>query len=88
MSPEPCARQMWLDRIAEQLARLAIEIESLGGELCADAEMMARNITALQAIDAIAQQQHCLAGVLRADDYDRAVDALTFAELKERLRAA
>lgn len=81
------SRLDWNDRIADQLARLANEIETLGETLCADTEMMSRNVTTLQAIDAIAQQQHCLAHLLRANDIDAAVDDLSFAALKERLLA-
>ncbi len=78
----------WRERIADQLARLGSEIERLGALLCEDEELMTRNLTALQAVDAIAQQQHCLATLLRADDLDAAIDTLSFAALKERLIAA
>ncbi|MBX9795692.1 hypothetical protein [Sphingomonas sp.] len=78
----------WLARVGEQLNRLAAEIEQLGEKLCADPEMMVRNLTALQAIDAIAQQQQCLARIVTAEEMDDAVAACSFAELKERLLAA
>ncbi|OQW44479.1 MAG: hypothetical protein A4S12_03435 [Proteobacteria bacterium SG_bin5] len=81
-------RAMWLDRIGAQLNRLATEIEALGEVLCADPELMQRNLTTLQAIDAIAQQQNCLARIVTAEAMEQAVAECSFAELKERLLAA
>ncbi len=78
----------WLAKIGEQLNRLAVEIEQLGEKLCADPEMMVRNLSTLQAIDAIAQQQQCLARIVTADAMDEAVAECSFAELKHRLLAA
>lgn len=81
-------KNIWLERVGAQLARLASEIEALGEVLCSDVEMMQRNLTTLQAIDAIAQQQICLSRIVTAEAMDRAVAECSFAELKERLLAA
>jgi len=81
-------RDEWLARVGAQLARLAGEIEALGEVLCADVELMQRNLTTLQAIDAIAQQQNCLARIVTAEAMEQAVAECSFAELKERLLAA
>ena len=81
-------RNQWLERVGAQLSRLATEIEALGEVLCSDVEMMQRNLTTLQAIYAIAQQQNCLARIVTAYPMEQAVAECSFAELKQRLLAA
>lgn len=75
-----------IGRVAQVLDLLGEEIEELGQELCRDPEMVARHMTHLQAIDRIAQHQHALADLLRAECMSSAVQALGLEDLAARLR--
>lgn len=55
-----------IDSVANVLMRLSSDIEDLGAALCIDPQITERHIATLQAIDLIAQQQRCLASILRA----------------------
>lgn len=74
-----------LAAVADILAELGAEIEQLGVTLCLDPEVAARHMQALQAFDLIAQKQHGLAAMLRADCPLTALADLKLDELKERL---
>ena len=74
-----------LTRIAAVLDDLANETETLGHELCAHPEMVARFISELQRIDRIAQFQRELAGLLRADCHQTALSQLRMDELADLL---
>ncbi len=70
------------------LAELAAQVEALGAQLCADPDVVARHITALQAIDLIAQKQLHLAELLVADCPHAAVEAMRIEEVKRRIGSA
>jgi hypothetical protein len=76
-----------LECIARVLDALGAEIETLGAKLCADAAIVARHSADLQDIDRIAQYQHALAEVLRANGLDGAIGALRLDDLAHRLGA-
>jgi hypothetical protein len=77
-----------LARVADVLDGLGLEIESLGGQLCADPAFVAGHVAELQAIDRIAQYQHALARVLRAECIASAIELIGIEELAARLRPA
>lgn len=76
-----------LTRVAAVLDDLAHEIETLGHELCAHPEMVARFMGELQRFDRIAQFQRELAGLLRADCHQTALSQLRMDELADLLSA-
>ncbi|HQS69296.1 MAG: hypothetical protein B7Y36_17145 [Novosphingobium sp. 28-62-57] len=76
-----------LARVAEVLDMLGEEVEALGRQLCTDPALVATFMNELQAIDRIAQHQHALASLLRADCMTSAVNSLGLEELAQRLRA-
>lgn len=71
--------------VADILAELGSEIESLGAALCLDAGIVSRHVSTLQAIDLIAQKQRLLADLLRADCPRSFAAAMGLDELKDRL---
>jgi len=77
-----------LARVAEVLDGMGLEIESLGTRLCADPAFVATHLDDLQAIDRIAQFQHALADVLRAQCMTSALDCIGIDELAARLTAS
>lgn len=80
------AHRAAIQRAAVVLAELSHEIERLGAELCADPEFVERHITALQAIDLIAQQQHAIAELLQAECPVSGIEQIGVEGLQERLR--
>lgn len=80
------AHRQAIQRAARVLAELGHEIERLGAELCADPEFVARHLTALQAIDLIAQQQHAIAQVLLAECPISGIEQIGVEGLQQRLR--
>ena len=72
--------------VARILDRLGHDIELLGVELSGDADMMRRHSQLIQSVDHIAQQQRCLADILRADAPADAIDRLPLADLTHELR--
>ena len=73
--------------VAKILNELSGEIEELGAALCGDPALAERHMTALQAIDLIAQKQRWLAEWLRADCSTSAANAIGIETLKQRLHA-
>lgn len=76
-----------IQRAAAILGELGHEIERLGAELCSDPAIVERHLTALQTIDLIAQQQHAIATLLRADCVATGINDIGMEHLKHRLRA-
>lgn len=74
-----------LNRVAAVLDSLAHEIEALGHQLCGDPDLLARYLGELQRFDRIAQFQRELAGLLRADCHQTALNQLRMEELVELL---
>ena len=74
-----------LTRVADVLDGMGLEIEALGERLCADSAFVATHLADLQAIDRIAQYQHALASVVRADCIATAIDLIGIDELADRL---
>ena len=72
-------------RIASELATLAVELERLGATLCADLAVSRAYGAQLQAIDLVAQKQRCLAAVLGSSDRRAAIEAIGVDELKAAL---
>lgn len=72
-------------KIADELDRTRGDIERLGAALCDDPALTLRHVTALQALDVIAQHQGLLAAILRSDDGVRAVADATLDTLRLRL---
>lgn len=70
------------------LAELAAQVEALGAQLCTDPAVVARHLTALQAIDLIAQKQLHLAELLVAECPHAAVEAMRIEEIKRRIGSA
>ncbi|WP_152414567.1 hypothetical protein [Blastomonas sp. AAP53] len=60
--------RMALRVIADLLRSTGGLTERVGSALCADAEVMTRNITLLQDIDLLSQRQIALADILDSDD--------------------
>lgn len=77
-----------LAMIAEVLAELGDEIEQLGVSLCMDPAITGNHMTALQAIDLIAQKQRGLASFLRAECPVSASATIDLEELRSRLGLA
>lgn len=65
--------RLQLEIVARELAALAVDIEAIGAELCADAAMATAHSTSLQSIDLIGQRQRALAELLRAENFDHAL---------------
>jgi hypothetical protein len=74
-----------LARVADVLDGLGLEIEALGERLCADPAFVAEHLDQLQSIDRIAQFQHALAKLLRAECVTSALDLIGLDELADRL---
>lgn len=74
-----------LAAVAEVLGELGNEVEALGVSLCNDPAVASQHMAALQAFDLIAQKQHGLAALLRAECPASALAALGLEELKLRL---
>jgi len=62
-----------LQVIAFELAALAIDIEAIGEELCANPVVVSAHGTLLQSIDQIGQRQRALAELLFAEKFDHAL---------------
>jgi predicted regulator of amino acid metabolism with ACT domain len=58
--------------ISQQLVELGRSLEELGESLCADPELVASHMTALQEIDRIAQMQFAIAAIIAASDAEAA----------------
>jgi hypothetical protein len=69
---------------AEMLAELSCEVESLGNALCSDADLVARHLSSLQAVDLIAQKLCGLAELLAADCAATGIARLRLESLRER----
>lgn len=76
------------DAIAATLRGLSEDIERIGTELCADADLGVRHLDNLQAIDRTAQHLNELSRVIASPDPDVAIDAVTLSELRDCLLAA
>jgi hypothetical protein len=63
-----------LQIISRALKALAVEIETLGADLCTDDAVVARHATKLQAFDSICQRQVALAELLAADNLESALN--------------
>jgi hypothetical protein len=74
-----------LAAVADVLAELGHEIETLGATLCRDPAIAARHIAELQAIDHIAQKQHALAALIRAECPVSALAVMGLDNLRIRL---
>ncbi len=74
-----------LAAVADILGELGNELEALGASLCCDPMVAARHVVALQAFDLIAQKQHGIASLLRADCPVTALAELGLDDLKRRL---
>lgn len=81
MSPEQGAHLL---EMADVLAELSVEIDTLGAVLCSDPAFVAVHVEQLQAIDLIAQKQRSIATMLRAECPVSAVKALGLDELRDR----
>ena len=77
-----------LRSVARILDRLGHDIELLAVKLSGDTEVALRHSQLLQSIDHIAQQQHCLADILRADAPALALNHMPLADLADELRHA
>ena len=75
-------------RAAEALELYSREIEGIGEVVCSHAEIIETNLDKLQSIDRISQCLGQLAIVMRSDDPDGAVDAVSIGFLQEQLRPA
>lgn len=62
-----------LQVVAQELAALAVDIEAIASELCADPAVVAAHGMSLQSIDLIGQRQRALADLLMAADFDGAL---------------
>lgn len=62
-----------LQVIADELAALAIDIEAIGAELCANPAVVSAYGPSLQSIDLIGQRQRALAELLLAENFDHAL---------------
>jgi hypothetical protein len=74
-----------LAAVADVLDELGHEIEQLGAALCRDPAFAAFHIGDLQAIDHIAQKQHALAILMRADCPAEALAIMGLDDLRVRL---
>lgn len=88
MRPEkgfPTSKGLLLNKAADILSDLSVDIEALGSELCGDAEVVTRHASLLQSIDLIAQKQRYLATLIRADDPEGEIDDIGLEDLREEL---
>ncbi|WP_374143649.1 hypothetical protein [Sphingomonas sp.] len=63
-----------LEVIAAELMALAIDIEAIGADLCANPAVVSAHGASLQSIDFIGQRQRALAELLLAEKFDQALD--------------
>lgn len=73
---------------ASALTAMASHAEELGEELCSNPAVVEEHLTALQAIDRLAQHLSQIAIVISADDPVSAADEVLLAELKDHLTRA
>jgi len=85
-TPANAAPDALLERAAHALDGYAREVEELGAILCSHEELIETHIEKLQSIDRLSQCLSQLAIVLRADDPDHAVGAVTIGVLQQQLR--
>ena len=74
--------------VATILDRLGHDIELLGVALSGDADLVRRHSQVIQSVDHIAQQQRCLADILRSDAPAQTIDGAPLADLTHELRRA
>ena len=74
--------------VAQRLQALAVEVEALGADLCADEHVVQRHLVGLQGIDRLAQNLNQIVAVLTAADADAAVEAVALQDLNDHLNDA
>jgi hypothetical protein len=85
--PKPAPSDNLLEqRIAEELAFIARQLEHLGDVLVSDPLLVARHAAALQSIDLVNQSLGHLARVVGMRDKEAAVEQISLQELKARLK--
>ena len=72
-------------RLAEELDYIRRMLDVLGDELASDGLIVARHMTALQAVDIVGQILGHVAGVIRSSDPPGAVERIGMSDLKARL---
>ena len=72
-------------RLAEELDYTRRMLDVMGDELASDGLIVARHMTALQAVDIVGQILGHIASVIRSSDPPGAVDRIGMSDLKARL---
>ncbi|PLK26653.1 hypothetical protein [Novosphingobium sp. TH158] len=85
MNPEEA--RIHIAAVAEILAEISQDMESLGAVLCRDPGFAHRHMQELQAIDLISQKQRSLAKILEADCPVSALTDVGLEEIVHRLRS-
>ena len=73
---------------AETLTKMALQVEELGADLCADPVIINNHISSLQTIDRLAQHLDQIADVISSEDPIAAIDRVKLTELQDHLSSA
>ena len=73
---------------AETLTTMALQVEELGADLCADPGIAVNHMGALQTIDRLAQHLNQIADVIASEDPIGAIERVKLTELQDHLSAA
>lgn len=76
-----------LAMLADELDAARLQLEAMGDLLIGDPDVVARHITALQALDHVGQRCASIAAILRADDRHAASHTASLESITERLAA-
>lgn len=71
--------------VANELDAIRDRLEDVGAELCMTPAVVTSHLESLQGIDELAQRSQNLALLLRADEMEGAIDAITLESLRNRL---
>lgn len=77
--------RLLLDSLADVLAELAIDVEGLGEQLCADPQVVAQHFGQLQGLDLIGQHLRHVADILGSDKPEESVAEIRLEALRVRL---
>lgn len=73
--------------LADELDAARLQLDALGDRLIGDADVVARHISALQALDHVGQRCASVAAILRAKDRHSASAAANLESITERVAA-
>lgn len=71
--------------VANELDLIRKRLEDIAVTLCGDATIMVEYMEMLQGVDELAQRNENLANLLRSDEMEPAIDAITLESLRNRM---